>query len=206
MPPSISRGHTSMQEPLGSPHTFSSAASFRVFSDAEFASGLRHDCSPSAQTLLANAPSLAPSRCHPGQSAVRDSHVISLRQTHDLRQVVSRIRHRIRFMAAATFGLRCSIDWLTRQILSTTNDLTRRLAQGFLLGSGTHTRRYTLKLSKDLTIAGECRLIQVSPHNPVSFPNKSVPLQYTFMTRPFGYTASAYVPSSGCAVRISNAP
>lgn len=38
--------------------------------------------------------------CQAGQMAVRDSHVISIRQTHDLRSVVSGSRHRIRFRLA----------------------------------------------------------------------------------------------------------
>jgi len=80
-------------------------------------------------------------------------------------------------MAIATFGLRCSIARLTRPILSSTNDPEPGPTQGFLLGSGTPTRRYTLKLSKDLTIAGECRSVQVSPRDPAPFLVLLVPLR-----------------------------
>jgi hypothetical protein len=50
-------------------------------------------------------PLLRRPRCHPGQMAVRDSHVSSMRQTHDLRYGASGSRSRIRFMAHCHFRL-----------------------------------------------------------------------------------------------------
>ena len=75
-------------------------------------------------------------RCQPGQVAVRDSHVIPQRQTHDLRYGVSRSRHRIRFMACATFGLRCSRASAYQPDLSSTHHARRRISKGLYSDGG----------------------------------------------------------------------
>ncbi|RKR43741.1 hypothetical protein B0G82_1318 [Paraburkholderia sp. BL17N1] len=107
--------------------------------------------------------------CHPGRLAVRDSHVSPQRQTHDLRYGVSRSRHRIRFMACATFGLRCSRASAYQPDLSSTHHAPQAHIQGSLLRWGTHTPNYRLKLSRDPRIPAWCRAVQVSPHAPAAF-------------------------------------
>lgn len=75
-----------------------------------FASGLSNDFSPPAQTLVANAPSLVPFQ---GAALVKwPSEIPTLFQYVKPTiwgRGVSGIELRIRFMAGATFGLRCSI-------------------------------------------------------------------------------------------------
>lgn len=109
-------------------------------------------------------------------------------------------------MACATFGLRCSIASAYPPAPSSTNHPVQGPTQGSLLGSGTPTRRYTLKLSRDLTISGECQSVQVSPRDPAPLLTPLVPIRYLQITRQFESASSAYVPSPGCAVRIPNAP
>ena len=100
-------------------------------------------------------PLLCRPRCHPGQLAVRDSHVSSSCQTHDLRYGASGSRSRIRFTAVAAFALRCSIASGYRPEPSSAHHATRAHIQGPLLGCQTLTGNYRLKLSKDPRVVCE---------------------------------------------------
>jgi len=114
-------------------------------------------------------PLLCRPRCHPGQLAVRDSHVSSSCQTHDLRYGASGSRSRIRFTAVAAFALRCSIASGYRPEPSSAHHATRAHIQGPLLGCQTLTGNYRLKLSRDPRISAWCRAVQVSPRAPAAF-------------------------------------
>lgn len=107
--------------------------------------------------------------CHPGQLAVRDSHVISVCQTNDLRLGC------LPYWASHTLHGWCHFrPTMFHRLAYPPNTIINkspctRAHPRFLHSSGTHTRRYTLKLSKDLTISGECRSVQVSPRDPAPF-------------------------------------
>jgi len=168
MPPSREHGRTLQRAAKPTPskgHThFSTAVSFRSRPARLIKARSLLKC------YLPTLPLLCRPGCHPSQLAVRDSHVISVRQTHDLGKRCLRYRtsHTLHggchFRPTMFHSIGLPARYLHRQHHS-----VQELSQGFLLGSGTHTRRYTLKLSKDLTISGECQSVQVSPLDPAPF-------------------------------------